>query len=179
MKKFLTLAVLAIASLSASAQWYLGGTFGVNRNDTDNTTSFTLAPEFGYGFNDTWSLGGTVAYQYKYLSGLKSNLFSLNPYARWTFARVADDKLHFFVDGGLGLGIGSTNDGNEKTAVTWNIGFKPGVSYNFNEHWTILAHIGFLGYNGANDAAERGGYKNSFGLDFSTLNLNLGVYYNF
>lgn len=181
MKKFLLLCFMGVVSMAASAQLYLGGSFGVNRDFTENQTEFTLSPEIGYSFNDTWGVGGTISYQYKYQKGIKANVFDLNPYVRWTFARVAEDKLHFFVDGGFGIGLGDTKYKNFKseTLCIWNIGFKPGVSYSFNEHWTLLTHIGFLGYNGANDAAKEVGYTNKFGLDFSSLNLNFGVYYTF
>ncbi|MCH5230358.1 MAG: outer membrane beta-barrel protein [Muribaculaceae bacterium] len=181
MKKFLLLCVLGVLSLSASAQIYLGGTFGLDRDFTNNTTDFAISPEIGYNINDTWGVGGTISYQYRYEDGLKANVFDLSPYVRWTFARVVDDKLHFFVDGGFGIGLGDTKYRTLKsdTLCIWSIGFKPGVSFSFNNHWTILTHIGFLGYNGANDAAKEVGFTNNFGLDFSSLNLNFGVYYTF
>lgn len=181
MKKFLTFALLIIASISASAQCYIGGSFGVTRDISDNKTNFTLSPEIGYSFNSSWALGGTLNYTYNYNDGLKTNVFSISPYARWTFCRVADDKLGFFVDGGFGVGGGNSKfkDYKSKTVTIWEIGFKPGISYSFNDHCSVVAHVGFLGYNGANHAAKDAGYTENFGLDFSSLNLNFGFYYSF
>ncbi len=45
MKKFLLAAGLMLATLAASAQLYVGGTVGLNRNTTENVTEFTVAPE--------------------------------------------------------------------------------------------------------------------------------------
>lgn len=42
-----------------------------------------------------------------------------------------------------------------------------------------MAHIGELGYWGANDAGKAAGLTSHWGLNFSTLNLNIGFYYNF
>ncbi|MCH5238109.1 MAG: outer membrane beta-barrel protein [Muribaculaceae bacterium] len=181
MKKFITLAILAFSTICASAQAYVGGTFGITRDITDNETNFTIAPEVGYNFTERWAVGGTLNYTYNYNDGMKSNVFVINPYARWTFCRVADDRLGFFVDGSVGVGGGSSKykDYKSESIVVWNIGLKPGISFSFNDHCSIVAHVGFLGFNGANRAAKNAGFTENFGLDFSSMNLNFGFYYSF
>lgn len=182
MNKIFTLLVLAVAAMSASAQCYLGGSFGFVRDATENRSDFTIAPEIGYSINDKWSVGGTIQYDYTYYQGATVNLFGLNPYARYTFCRVADDKLGFFVDGGFGFGVGSYKAGkgwNSESISTYNVGFKPGISYSFNKHCSVVAHIGFFGYQGGNDEAKQFGYNDKFSFDFSSMNLNFGFYYSF
>lgn len=177
MKKLLLFAVMAVAAITASAQNYIGGSVGFMRDLTEHESDLTIAPELGYSFNDHWGLGLVLSYNYKNGTGYVSNGFGFNPYARWTFARVADDKLGFFLDGGFALGF--VKPSSTDTGVFYNIGFKPGISYTFNEHWSVVSHIGFLGVEGANEEAEALGYPRKWGLDFSSMNLNFGLYYAF
>lgn len=175
MKKILTFIVLTLISISASAQSYIGGSLGLGYDFDDKSVDFTLSPEYGYSLNSKWAIGGTLTYSY--LGAYEVNVFALQPYARYTFAKVADNKLHFFCDGTFGFGLVGAKD--EDTGALWQVGFKPGMSYSFNDHWSIVAHLGFLGYNGANEEAQDLGYNNNIGFDFGSLNLSFGVYYSF
>ncbi len=181
MKKFLAIAIMLAASISASAQLYLGGSIGLNRNTSENETNLTIAPEIGYNLNSTWAIGGELAYNYKYDDGLSTNVFAIRPYARYTYYSCADNRVNLFVDGGFGLGFGKAKYAGESsdTVVLYSIGFKPGVSFKVNDKFTLLAHFGFLGYSGGNDTAKDAGYPETFGFDFSSMNLSLGMHYNF
>ena len=54
MKKGLLLIVVMVAAIAVKAQdIYVGGSFNVWRNSTGNTTSFKVAPEIGYNFNES------------------------------------------------------------------------------------------------------------------------------
>ncbi len=181
MKKFLLAAVAIFATLTASAQLYVGGSFGLNRNTTENTTVFNIEPEIGYNFNDTWSFGATIGYGYNYNDGLKTDVFEISPYARWNFFSCVDNRLKLFVDGGFGIGGGKSKfeDNSSDTVVLFNIGFKPGVSFALNEHFSLVTHLGFFGYEGGNDAAKDAKFPEKFGIDLSSLNLTFGFYYTF
>lgn len=185
MKKLLVIAAVALASVTASAQVYLGGSLGVDYTKADKKTTFTLAPEVGGSLSENWAIGAALNYTLQHQTGTNTNAFTVNPYVRYTFARVADDKLGFFVDGGFGLGFGKEK-GQSKTDFVWNIGFKPGISYTFNEHWSVVAHLGWLGYQGVktyggafNDEDGKAMFEEGFGLDWSSMNLNFGLYYTF
>lgn len=179
MKKILLLAVLTIASLSASAQFYFGGQVGFSRNATDNVTTVTIAPEVGYSFSDKWSFGGVLDYDYRYDKGSNLNIFEISPYARYKFASLADNKLKFFVDCGVGFGVQSAT--GYKTGFVYHIGFRPGLSYALNNHYSLVAHIGQLGWEGATDkAASTYGRKNMFTWNiFNWNDLMFGFYYSF
>lgn len=181
MKKLLLAAAIMFVSVTASAQFYVGGSVGLNRNSTDNETEFTISPEVGYNINSTWSAGMGFGYTYHYDAGLKSNVFQVNPYARYTYFRTGNNLVSLFVDGGADLGIGkvSYDDDHSKTAVIFGLGFKPGVSLNLNDNFSLVAHFGFLGYYGGNHAAQDAGNPERFGFDFSSANLNFGFYYTF
>ena len=179
MKKLFLIAALAVASLSASAQFYSGGALGFTRNATDNITTFTLAPEVGYTFNEDWSFGGVLDYEYRYTRGSKLNIFEISPYARYNYAALAEDKLKFFVDAGIGFGVQKAT--GYDTGFVYHIGFRPGISYSLSEHYSIVAHLGNLGWEGATDkAAGEYGRKNKFTWNvFDWNDLMFGFYYSF
>ena len=179
MKKLLLFAVLMVASLSASAQWYFGGQIGFTRNATDNVTLLNIAPEVGYDFNEDWSFGGVLQYQYDYRNKVNTNIFEISPYARYKFAKLANDKLQFFVDGGVGFGVQKVT--NHDAGFVYHIGFRPGVSYTFNDHWSVVAHLAQLGWEGATDKAINDySRKNQFTWNiFDWNNLMFGLYYSF
>lgn len=182
MKKIVALLLLAVASLSAYAQdCFVGGSFGFDRDFTENQTAFTIAPEIGYKFDSKWAAAVSLAYNYDYTKGVKTNVFSINPYVRYTYFATDNNLVNLFVDGGFGVGFGKAKyeDVSGDSMTVWNIGFKPGVAFNLTEKFSIVAHMGFLGYEGCNDAAEAAGVDKKFGLNFDTMNLNLGFYYNF
>lgn len=179
MKKLLLLVAVMFATLSASAQFYYGGALGVTRNATDNITTVTIAPEVGYSYNDKWSFGGVLDYDYTYAKGIYTNVFEISPYARYKCASVAADKLKFFVDCGVGFGVQKTKGWD--TGFVYHIGFKPGVSYSFNDHYSVVAHLGNLGWEGATDKSiSEYSRKNQFTWNvFDWNDLTLGFYYSF
>ncbi|MDE6859945.1 MAG: porin family protein [Duncaniella sp.] len=185
MKKIFVLAVISIMAVCASAQdIFVGGSVGAWRNGSDKTTSITIAPEIGYNLSENWAIGTTVGYNYIHTTGINTHLFSITPYARYSYFKSG--MLNLFVDGGFGLGAGKSKYEGESsdTAVTYEIGFKPGLALNITEKFSLVAHVGFLGYRGANDAAtdalEAAGISaKSWGLDLSGYNLSFGLYYTF
>ncbi|MCD8395405.1 MAG: porin family protein [Bacteroidales bacterium] len=181
MKKIFAAVMVAMMSLTASAEnWFVGGEVGLWRNDSDHETFFKIMPEAGYSFNETWTVGASVGYSMDHFTGVTGNLFKVAPYARYTYFRL--DRISLFVDGGVDLGLGWTSykHGNDSdTACTYGIGFKPGFAVNVTDKFSLVAHFGFLGYQGANDAAKDGGADTAWGLDFSGYNLTFGFYYNF
>lgn len=194
MKKFLTLAVLAVASVfSATAgNLYLGGNVGFMHKESasgegnplnfDKVNEFTILPEIGYNLNNSWSFGTTIGYSLTGFcnTGVSYHSFEFNPYARWTFLRTSNNLVQLFVDGTVGFGIGRFDDGNNnESAITYQIGLKPGVAFNVTEHFSIVAHVGFLGYKGADDNAYAAGKPRQGGLFVNGNDLTLGFYYNF
>ena len=88
MKKGLLLVVVMLATIAVKAQdIYVGGSLNVWRNSTGNTTSFKVAPEVGYNFNETWALGAELDYSHNYNGGLTKNSVNVAPYFRWTYCR--------------------------------------------------------------------------------------------
>ena len=67
MKKFLLVAALVVASLSANAQVYLGGGISLHSEDPgegDTKTTINLVPELGYKLDDKLSIGVKLGYEH-------------------------------------------------------------------------------------------------------------------
>ncbi len=45
--------------------------------------------------------------------------------------------------------------------------------------FSLVAHVGFLGYQSGNRPAKRNGTPENWGLDLNSNNLMLGFYYHF
>lgn len=157
---------------------YVGGNIGVWHNQAADNTSATILPEIGYNFNKEWTFGTQIGYQYRGNGNKHNNSLVISPYARYTFYRTG--MVQLFCDGGVDFTLGSTNGKHIKgtTSTSFGVGFKPGVALNVHKNVSIVAHLGFLGYKYANDAALVGGFEKGFGFDFSNA-LNFGFYYNF
>ena len=186
MKKLLFTALMAVSSLFVSAQYYAGGQLGFWHEDTkgETTNSLTILPELGMNLDDSWAVGATVGYGYNHICGVgvSSHLFQFNPYLRYTYFRSDNGLISLFVDGTVGIGAGWTHykhGDDSKTACTWQIGAAPGIALNLTDRFSVVAHVGFLGYKGANNAAKAGGHTEAGGLLLNSQNLSLGFYMNF
>lgn len=179
MKKFLLMAAMAFMTLGAAAQdWYAGGqlTFGRTTQETSGlkTTQVTVLPELGYNLTDNFAVGSVLGVSYRKTNGEEKTVFKVNPYARYSYFK--NDKVSLFVDGGVDFGIGRAQG---STAVEYGIGLRPGISYNINKKLSLVAHVGFLGYQSGNRPAKHNGAPENWGLDLNSNNLMFGLYYNF
>lgn len=183
MKKFFAMALVALASLGASAQnFYVGGEVGFVHDGKDNTNKLSIMPEIGYTINEKWGVGTEIGWEYNHLNSRKTstNLFRFNPYARYTFFNSLDNLVSLFVDGTAGFGLGWTSyDGDDSdTACVWQVGLKPGISLNLSKNFSIVAHMGMIGYQGVNKHAKPA-YDSKGGFDLSGDDLSFGFYYHF
>ena len=198
MKKMILAALVAVASLSANAQVWVGGEVGFSAGKTTNNgtklgsgADFNLIPEIGYTLNDKFDIAvaigiahnngngkaysGTTGYDTygTFLNDVNRNAFTLNPYVRYKFANAGD--FTFFVDGGFSYTMihysGVDDNGNQ-----WGLGFKPGIAYNISDKVSLVAHIGRLDYN----FFKQGDIKNNeFNMGVSGNNLTFGAYVSF
>lgn len=194
MKKLFLSLIVAVCSLAASAQVYVGGQVGLWRNTDANHTSFNLAPELGYKLSNQWELGLSIGFAHNYYDGTKVNGFEVDPYVRYTVAKAG--PVSFFLDGGFGFATAKAKRGDWKSDSfnQWQIGIKPGVKVSLSKKVDFIASMGFLGYRDNDDVKVTGigdlddfvedaipsvyGEK-GFGFDFKTSNLKFGLIYNF
>ncbi len=176
MKKIMmTLAAVCVAA-TMNAQVYVGGSVGfeTTSQDGNSSTNFKILPEIGYNLNEDWAVGITLGYsQNKDFSDVKTKMFQISPYARYTVAKL--DKVNIFVDGTVGY-MHYDLAGTKSNA--FEVGLKPGVSVNLNDKLSFVSHLGFLGYQYAKADVDGAKAANTFGFDFSN-NISFGLYYNF
>ncbi|MBR5688535.1 MAG: porin family protein [Prevotella sp.] len=173
MKKLFLTMVVAVMAISANAQVYVGGGFGVastSVDGSDDVTTYKFVPEVGYAFNKEWAAG--VAFGWEGADkGAKT--VSVNPYVRWTF--VSNNRVSAFVDGGVEY---AHLYGNGADTDAFSFGLKPGVAVNLTNHLSFVSHIGFLGYSHAKDN-NSDTKADQWGLDFDGRNITFGLYYSF
>lgn len=170
MKKIVLFLFIVVATLSVNAQSvYVGGAFGLWHNSDADMTSFKIAPEVGYNLNEKWAVGAVLEYEHASEGDLSGNAFSIAPYARYSF--YENKLVRLFVDGGLALGVSKIEDMDSNTV--FEIGFKPGIAIKLNEHFSLVAKYGFLGYR--NEYTSDPG----FGLKVSSEDLTFGFHYEF
>lgn len=178
MKKFFMMAALAVASMTASAQIYVGGSLGYNSvkatENAEKTSTFSIKPEVGYNLDENWAVGIQLGYTSADNGTKTKSEFEIAPYARYTFAKSG--IASFFVDGGIQyVSLGSDAKGS-----TFGVGFRPGVKIAASEKVDLVAKLGYLGYKSANDDAQHAGYaKEQIGFNIDNTSLEFGVFFNF
>ena len=198
MKKMILTALVAVVSLAASAQIWVGGEVGfsaqntkLNGFKTNNEATFNFLPQVGYVLNDKFDIALTIGlkhknyrnnepatdyYDYGYYYGgeeFNANSFILNPYVRYKFAKAGD--FTFFVDGGFSYEY--THISKVKDNInTWELGFKPGISYNLSDKVSLVAHVGKFAYG----FSKQGDAKtNAIDLGLKGTDLSFGAYVSF
>lgn len=168
MKKFLLIAVMAVlGAVSAQAQVRLGGEVSVWYNNDAENTSYTFMPEIGYKLNNKWEVGTHIGFSGN--SDQEGLNFKLAPFARYTFLRAG--MFSMFGEGGFTVATAKHKD------TAFNIGLRPGIDVELSEHWSLEAHLGFLGF-----AADKSGIiseqGSGFGFDFKS-GTSFGLIYQF
>ena len=173
MKKFLLMIVVALTTMTANAQFYVGGELGVWHDTDADQTAFTIAPGLGYEFNEKWAAGGELKF------GMITDTytqFAIAPYARWSFFH--SDRVKLFLDMGFGFQVTDFDkayDRDDDSITGFQIGVKPGIAFKLNDHFSVLAKVGFLGYD--NQYSDLDG--EGLGLLVNGENLSFGIEYTF
>ena len=182
-------AFVAVASLTASAQIWVGGEVGFNtwKTTEDGATlgkgnQFVVAPEVGYKLNDKLDVAVLIGFahaknanelfNYEIPAFENANGFKLNPYLRYTFAKAGN--FSFFADGGFTYAL-LHPCGDNKSYNAWEIAIKPGIAYALSDKVSIVAHVGNIGY----EFVKHGDWKqNEFGLGLDGNDISFGCYVN-
>lgn len=173
----------AVLAVSASAQVYVGGNVGIASAKTEGSdaeTTYRFLPEIGYNINNDRAVGVTFGWAYGAMTNGSQTTISYNgdrtvevaPYVRYTF--VHSKLLNVFMDGTLGYGH---IYGNGANTDVYSIGLKPGVALNVSKHVSVVAHIGFFGYQQI--SPKNADKTNIWTANLDGNNILLGVYYNF
>lgn len=172
-KGFLVLALLATGMI-ANAQFYLGGSFGLNvssgktsveSEEEKDPTRFglTVSPNIGWIVGDKWEIGGyinlssykTTSYSYdanheESESEAKSFSWNVSPYAR--FKAFEANKFAVLIEGAVNVGSSkNTYDEGDETieepaSLSYGINFRPMLTYSLNENIRLETGLNFLGF---------------------------------
>ena len=134
MKKILMTLVAVFATMTMSAEsMYVGGTLGYTTNPADAANDrFTIAPQFGVNFDETWGVGAVLSYTN--VKDTRSS-FTFNPYVRYQALKLG--KFDLFLDGGVYFTTESPKGGDADNFYGLNV--RPGISYNLTEHIALTA----------------------------------------
>ncbi len=187
-------AAMMVATISASAQVYIGG--GINFNshnpgEGDNTTTIGIRPEIGYKLDDKLSIGIGLGFDHSKTGDKKTSDWKIAPYARYTFAKW--NNVSFFGEAEFAYGhnentvetdLGEIGGYTAKTSVTkktntWSLGVRPGVAIDVTKNLTFLTKIGWLGYESSKEDADGAKAVSDFGFNVSGENIQFALLYNF
>lgn len=173
MKKILmTLTVMLAVSAAYAQKMYVGGGIGLWNNHNEDETVFSISPEFGYGINERWSVGGQLNLDlHAVVGGPDITSFAIAPYARLTL--YGNSIVRLFLEMGLGLSV-SSERGSDADAG-FEIGVKPGVAVNLNDHISFFSKVGFAGFR----QDYRGDGNSGFGVGVSDEYISIGIQYTF
>jgi len=186
---------------SGSNKKVMGST--TTETDLPKTSSYHFMPTIGYNLSDNICIGLGIGYNGStntdediYVIGDKETIkyggFKVMPFAR--YIGKINDNFGWYAQGDLGYGSGkettsysgggTTNTDDTKTS---SLGFniRPGVYYQFSDHFSMNTHYGQLGYNSWNSKSgdtttvENTDKNSSFGLNLNMSTLGFGLNYHF
>lgn len=206
MKKILMTLVAAMATVSMSAQYYVGGTLGFGSTKTPGattevkTSNFSIAPEVGMALDEKLGVGIAINFNSSTnktefigtAAGTPSvettvTTIGLQPYARYQFLKLG--KANIFIDGGINFAMQSQKD--MKAGMELGLFATPGIAFDINDQWSLVAKVNRifdLTYRkqpvpdvaGAPDAPTsfdlNAGLRNDL---FTSGGLTFGIYYKF
>lgn len=175
MKKIIAAVAVALCSLTANAQVWVGGSFGFSTTDYENagsTTILTIAPTVGYKLSEKWEIGLSLE-ESAIFADDNVNAFAISPFARFDFWKSGIATL--FVDGGIAVGTQNYNSNYHKTDshTSFGIGFRPGLKVELSKNVSLETKTGFLGVRVVTDAYTQ------FGLGVNNEDLSVGLVYEF
>ena len=136
MKKVLMTLFVMFAVVTAYAQeMYVGGGIGLWRNHDLEVTSFSISPDFGYGLNEKWSVGGQLILDVAGGNGTTSaTSFAIAPYARFSY--YENKVVRLFLDMGVGLSVYKQKHSDSEAG--FELGVKPGLAVKLNNHFSFI-----------------------------------------
>ncbi len=168
MKKLFASLAAVLVSVAMSAQIYVGG--GLNVKSNSDATGFGVQPEVGYVLNENLAIGGMLNFDVQDIDAIDAFKLDIKPYARYTFLKAGNFSL--FADGVVDLSY----DGGASEFNFQGVYVQPGVSYAFNEKFSIAARMGKIGYV---DEADPQGMKETILVAPNSSNLSFTLYYTF
>ena len=192
MKKVFLLMAVAMFSIAASAQYYVGGSFGFgngkesfdeNGRDDEKVTSFSIAPEFGYSISDKTDVGIAVGFYYSKFDGVESGNFieidgaekattwGIAPYVRYSLIEFG--KFAVLAKAELAVSGGSADFVGGGDSSVFGVGFNvaPMLKYTLSDKFDLLAGLNFMSLGVNYTKIDDYSKTTEFGLGVDTNNV--------
>lgn len=186
----LAIVVLAVCSVGAQAQYFVGGQFGFSTNggsqksggvsvDKPKYTSFNLSPSVGKFISDKLAVGVSLNFSVESVKTTysgdtqtdKTTGFGIAPFARYYFLQM--NKFGIFAEGQIGLSYSNSKQpsvGPDEELKTTTFGFNilPVAYYNLSDKLSLEASVSLFnfGFNTSTqkDQDDNKNITNSFGF---------------
>lgn len=190
------LAFLAVSAANAETSYFVGGSAAI-KTDSEHSTVFNVAPEFGWKYNANWDLGvmANFGVDHKFMESNyavdgDTYTYGVGAFARYKVAEFGGAKL--LLKGSVGLDFATlSSDDNSfdgETLTTLSASVIPMITYDVSESFTLYANLNFLGVSaGYNFENKDLGVADSWSLGMvadsdnvaNTSDFQIGFLYNF
>jgi hypothetical protein len=193
MKKLLFTTCLFAAMSSAWSQSnegfnkkdvFVSGSFGFESNTakvggiSSSSSAFSFSPTIGYFITDNLAIGGGFSFSNEPFDfdGEQIDVTSIS--ARLMSRYYFNPGKKFSPFGQVSVGFGTINPelATEGDINTFDLGFSPGINYFLNNHFSVEATIGRIGYS---SLSTTGFSQSNIGLNLNLSTIGLGVNYKF
>ena len=199
MKKVLLFIGLALVSMAANAQFFIGGGIGFQTatikdgdgNQLGTGNEFSFMPEIGYSLTDKFDIGLDLGISIEKMkaggsSEVKGTQWVIAPFAQYSLVEFGKFKViakaSLFFAGATGYDVDFDSDdllvlnGNDKLKVmSYGLAVTPSLHYVLNDKFSIFGNLnclalGFAGYTVKYDG-EKVGSATAFELGVDANNL--------
>lgn len=193
MKKLLLTTCLFVAMTTLTAQTnegfnkkdvFISGSFGFESNTvkdgtvSTSTSAFSFSPMVGYFITDNIAIGGGFSFSNQPFE-FDGDAFDVTSIGVRLMSRYyLNPGKKFSPFGHVSLGFGTINPelATEGDINTFDLGFSPGINYFLNNHFSVEATIGRIGYS---SLSTTGYSQSNIGLNLNLSTVGLGVNYKF
>lgn len=161
------LAFLTVSGAYAETNYFVGGSAAI-KTDSEHSTVFNVAPEFGWKYDSDWDLGvmANFGIDHKYMEDMYSMegdtyTYGIGAFARYKVAEFGGAKL--LLKGSVGVDFATMSPDDDaidaETFTTLNASVVPMITYDISESFTLYANLNFLGvsagYNFENNSENK------------------------
>ncbi|MBN9283156.1 MULTISPECIES: outer membrane beta-barrel protein [unclassified Flavobacterium] len=162
---------------------FISGSVGVNsaKQGDVKENGFDISPKAAYFVTNNIAIGAKIGYETlkkenEVATTLDQNTFKVGVFGRY----YTTPATKFSLFGELGAEYWMGKDKLTDTKVnTFDIGFRPGLSYFVSNNFALEATFGNLSYNSAKADVDGAEAKNTFDLNLNLSSIKFGVVYKF
>ncbi|WP_347065984.1 outer membrane beta-barrel protein [Flavobacterium sp. WV_118_3] len=162
---------------------FISGSVGIksSKQGDDKSTGFEVAPKVGYFVTNNIAVGAKLGYESIKTENAIATTADENTFKVGVFGRyytTPSSKFSLFGELGAEYWTGKDKIADVKEN-TFDIAFRPGISYFVSNNFALEATVGKLGYNSAKLDVDGAEARNTFDLNVDFSSITFGVLYKF